>query len=77
MEADQIDLDNEPNDLSTSFQKNFGWFFILNRVAENDITKHRTVLEKKIIEVLNQLTYIVQYELVQQKLAEQALKKQN
>lgn len=77
MEADQDYMDNEPNDIQTAFQRNFGWFLVLNRIAENDITKHKIILDKKLMEVLNQLSYIIQYDQLQQKLTEEAFKRQN
>jgi hypothetical protein len=42
-----------------SFGERFGWFSVINKLSEDDITRHDKVLEKTLVEALNQLVYIV------------------
>ena len=56
-------LDKElERDMENTFEKRFGWYVVLNRVAKNDIGRHTQIFEKKIMEVLNQLLYMVEYD---------------
>ncbi len=56
-------MDDEEMDMEkNSFEKRFGWYIILNRISQDDITKHKEVIEKTIIEVLNQLSYLIEKE---------------
>ncbi len=48
--------------MEDSFEKRFGWYVVLNRVAKNDIGRHNQIFEKKIMEILNQLLYMVEYD---------------
>ncbi len=77
MDENQITVDYEDTSMEANFQKTFGWYVILNRITGNDITKHELILEKTLIEIMNQTTFIIQYDNLQAKLKEQALKKQN
>ena len=54
---EQLEDDNE-----ITFEKRFGWYVVLNRVADNKIKEHDEVLGKKVVEVLNQLLYLVEYD---------------
>lgn len=60
-------------DLENTFEKRFGWYVVLNRVTKNDISRHDQIFEKKIMEVLNQLSYLIEYDREQIRLQ----KKQN
>ncbi len=62
-DADTLDLDetetnmgDEEMDIRSNFQKTYGWFVIVNRIAGNDFTKHEVIYKKKLIEILNQLS---------------------
>jgi hypothetical protein len=35
---------------------------VVNRITNNDFTKHEIVYEKKIIEILNQLSFLISYD---------------
>ena len=50
------------NDNEITFEKRFGWYVVLNRVTDNKIKDHDEVLAKKVVEVLNQLLYLVEYD---------------
>lgn len=52
--VEEQEIDNNP-----SFEKRFGWYAVLNRIASDDITKHETIYKKKMVEVLNQVVYLV------------------
>jgi hypothetical protein len=72
---DKIDMDYEEMVSDDNFlQKTYGWFAIVNRVTENDITKHQAIYEKKLIEVLNQLSFLVSFEKEQIKLQKKLTK---
>lgn len=75
MEADEVDMAYVENDIQDSFQKTFGWFLVVNRIAENDFTKHEYIYKKNIIEVLNQLSFLIQYDKEQERLTKKALGK--
>ncbi len=75
MGEDKIDLVDEEMASDENFlQKTYGWFAIVNRVTENDITKHQAIYEKKLIEVLNQLSFLVSFEKEQIKLQKKLTK---
>ena len=75
MAENQIDLDNEEMvGEGERLQKTYGWFTVVNRVTENDITKHEVIYQKKLIEVLNQLSYLIDYEKEQIKLMKKQTK---
>ena len=50
------------DDIQTNFQKSFGWFLVINKIADNDFTKHEYIYKKNITEVLNQLSYLISWE---------------
>lgn len=54
MEVEETDMEKN------SFSKRFGWYVILNRVCSDDITRHTQILDKTILEVLNQLSYMIE-----------------
>lgn len=78
-DADGVDNTKVPdqeleNDLEVSFEKRFGWYVILNRVTNNTLTEHDKVLEKNVVEVLNQLLYLIEYDKEMIKRQKQAMK---
>jgi hypothetical protein len=75
METDEVDMAYVEDDLQNSFQKTYGWFLVVNRIAENDFTKHEYIFKKNIIEVLNQLSFLIQYDKEQERLTKNAMNK--
>ena len=59
-------------DISSSFQKAYGWYIVVNRVAGNDFAKHDLVYKKNITEVLNQLSFLIDYDREQIRLQKEA-----
>ncbi len=55
-------MDNVEDDIQTNFQKSFGWFLVVNKISDNDFTKHEYIYQKKVMEVLNQLSYLISYD---------------
>jgi hypothetical protein len=47
-------------------KQRFGWYTILNRLSD-DITKHDIILEKTLVEALNQMVYIIAKDKEQEK----------
>ena len=43
-----------------SFEQRFGWYVVINRLTKDDITRHEQVLQKTLVEILNQLTYLIE-----------------
>ena len=68
MDEDKANVGDEEMDIRSNFQKAYGWFIIVNRVAANDIAKHELIYQKKLIEILNQLSYLLDYDREQKKL---------
>jgi hypothetical protein len=62
MDEDKAALEAEALDNEKSFQKTFGWVLVINRITGNDFTKHEYVYQKKLIEILNQLTFLIEYD---------------
>jgi len=50
----------EQEDDDVTFEKRFGWYVVINRVTSDDITKHETVFQKSLVEVLNQTVYLME-----------------
>jgi len=61
--------------MDISFEKRFGWYVVVNRITDGDITKHTQVYEKNVIEVMNQLVYLVEYDNEQIRLQKKALQR--
>jgi hypothetical protein len=68
-------MEAEEDDNEYSFQKTFGWFVVTNRIAGNDYSKHDYIYEKKLVEILNQLSYLIQYDREQDRLTKLAQKR--
>jgi len=62
MDPDKNDMDVLEDDLQNPFQQAFGWFLVVNKITDNDFTKHEYVYNKKVMEVLNQLSYLISWE---------------
>ena len=45
---DKNDMVNVENNIQDSFQEAFGWFLVVNKIADNDITKHDQIFKKNI-----------------------------
>jgi len=72
MADNQINMDDMEDDIQTNFQKSFGWFLVVNKISDNDFTKHEYIYKKNIVEVLNQLTYLISYDQEQIRLQREA-----
>ena len=55
-------MDNVEDDIQNNFQNSFGWFLVINKIADNDFTKHEYIYKKNITECLNQLSYLISWE---------------
>ena len=55
-------MDYVENDIQNDFQSVFGWYLVINRLTENDITKHEIVYKKNVMEALNQLSFLIEYD---------------
>lgn len=73
MDQDETDVEDETDTMEYSFQKTYGWFVVLNRLAGNDLTKHEQIYEKGLNEVLNQLSYLIAYDREQERLQKKAM----
>ena len=72
MDENQTVMDDERFDNERSFQKVYGWFVVVNKLASNDITKHETIYQKTVVEILNQLSYTINYEQEMNRLSKQS-----
>ena len=46
--------------MEESFEERFGWFSVVNRIAQDDVTRHDTILKGTLVAALNQLFYLVE-----------------
>jgi hypothetical protein len=60
--ANQNDMDDVEDGLQNTFTQTFGWFIVVNKISENDITKHNTIYKMNVVEVFNQLSYLIGWE---------------
>ena len=60
MERNKVRLEEQEETMDITFEKRFGWFAILNRVADDDIGRHDEIISKGVIEILNQLSYLIE-----------------
>lgn len=74
MESAEARMEDYEDDSQNSFEKVYGWFVVVNRVTENDITKHDIVYKKKLIEVLNQLSYLLDFDKEMEKKTKKMMK---
>jgi hypothetical protein len=76
MDESKTPVDDEEMDMGGSnLQKTFGWFVVVNRIAQNDYTKHEVIYKSKIMEVLNQLSYLIEYDKHQMNLQKKQTKR--
>lgn len=66
-------MDPMEDDLQDSFQQAFGWFLVVNKITDNDFTKHEYVYNKKVMEVLNQLSFLISYDQEQIRIQKKAM----
>jgi hypothetical protein len=66
------DMDPQETNLDLSFEQRFGWYVVLNRVSENLLKDHDKIVEKNVVEVLNQLLYLIEYDKEQIRLQKRA-----
>ena len=72
MDEDKNNLGDEEIDSESNFQKSFGWFLVVNRIAGNDFTKHKQIYETGLNEILNQLSFLISYDQEQLRLQKKA-----
>jgi hypothetical protein len=72
LDEDKARMEDEEIDNESNFQKAFGWFLVVNRIVGNDFTKHEFVYNKKVMEVLNQLSFLISYDREQERLLRKA-----
>jgi hypothetical protein len=48
------------DNMAESFEQRFGWFAVVNRITQDDVTKHPAVLQGSLVGALNQLFYLVE-----------------
>lgn len=75
MAENEAYMDDEEDNMGSTFQQAFGWYVVTNRIAGNDFTKHEYIYEKTINEVLNQLSYLISYDNEQIRLQKKAQNK--
>jgi uncharacterized HAD superfamily protein len=75
LDANKNSLDDEEIDMENYFEKTFGWFIVLNRISQDDITKHSEIIKKTIIEVLNQLSYQIEKDKKLERLHKKAMER--
>jgi hypothetical protein len=60
LEENGLDMENEENNMENTFEQAFGWFAVINRLSEDDLTRHTKILQITILEALNQLLYLIE-----------------
>ena len=55
-------MEYEKDDNPNSFQKTYGWYVVVNRLSGNDFTKHQVVYDSNVMEALNQLSFLINYD---------------
>ena len=60
LDSDKVRMEMEETNLEKSMEEKFGWYLVLNRIANDDITRHDTITKKGIIEGLNMLSYLIE-----------------
>jgi hypothetical protein len=72
MDEDKARMVLEEDDNERSFQKVYGWFIVVNKLSGNDFTKHKIVYDSNVVEVLNQLSFLINYDEEQERIMKQA-----
>jgi hypothetical protein len=62
VDQNQDYMDDVEDNIQNGFSQVFGWFLVINKISDNDFTKHEYVYKKNVLEVLNQLNYLVQWD---------------
>jgi septum formation inhibitor-activating ATPase MinD len=60
LDADKVRMEMEKENMEKSMEEKFGWYLVLNRIANDDITRHDSITKKGIIEALNMLSYLIE-----------------
>ena len=60
VDEDGNNVEIEEADMESTFEQVYGWFAVINRICADDLTKHEIILGKGVLEVLNQLQYLVE-----------------
>ncbi len=58
--ADKVRMEMAKENMDKSMEEKFGWYLVLNRIANDDITRHDSITKKGIIEALNMLSYLIE-----------------
>jgi hypothetical protein len=58
--ADKVRMEMAKENMEQSMEEKFGWYLVLNRIANDDITRHDSITKKGIIEALNMLSYLIE-----------------
>ena len=72
MDEDKARMVLEEDDNERSFQKVYGWFIVVNKLSGNDYTKHKIVYESNVVEVLNQLSFLINYDEEKERIMKQS-----
>jgi hypothetical protein len=72
MDEDKVSMETQEATTDRSFQSVYGWFLVVNRLATNDITKHETIYQKGVVEILNQLSYLINLQEEEERIMKQA-----
>ena len=75
MDQNENNVEYEEDNMENTFQKTYGWYLVVNRIAGNDFTKHEYIYNKKVMEVLNQLSFLIEYDKEQIRLQKKAQNK--
>jgi hypothetical protein len=60
LEKNGIDVETQEDNMANSFEQAFGWFAVINRLCNDDLTKHDQIVKTSILEALNQLVYLIE-----------------
>ena len=75
MEEMENRMELKEDNMEKGFQQAYGWFLVVNRLAANDFTKHDQIYKKNLNEVLNQLSFLIDYDKEQIRLHKNAMNK--
>jgi hypothetical protein len=75
VDQNENNVEYEEDNMENTFQKIYGWYLVVNRIAGNDFTKHEYIYNKKVMEVLNQLSFLIEYDKEQIRLQKKAQNK--
>lgn len=75
MDQNENNVEYEEDNMENTFQKTYGWYLVVNRIAGNDFTKHEYIYNKKVMEVLNQMSFLIEYDKEQIRLQKKAQNK--